>query len=348
MDGEISKVKSWKIFLPALIGLTVIGFMFFREFDPAVFNLIDSFCWMSVFWIFMAILCIVGRDLGYVVRLRVLSENQLSWIQSFRIIMLWEFTSAITPSSVGGTSVALLYVHKEGLSLGKSTSIVMVTSLLDEIYFVLMFPLLVWIVGSTELFNVEDSPGWTNGMFLIAIIGFAIKFVWVLLLIYGLFFNPRGFGKLIFKIFSLPILKRWRKGAVKTAQDIEQSSTELKAKKISFWIKSFLSTFVSWTSRYWIVNCLFLAFFAVHDHLLIFARQLVMWIALLVTPTPGGSGVAEYMFDKFLGGFIPLEYVGFSVVLALIWRLVSYYPYLIIGAIMVPKWVSDKFAGKNE
>jgi uncharacterized membrane protein YbhN (UPF0104 family) len=36
------------------------------------------------------------------------------------------------------------------------------------------------------------------------------------------------------------------------------------------------------------------------------------------------------------------------VVMALIWRLISYYPYLLVGALMVPKWISDKFSKKTE
>jgi hypothetical protein len=32
--------------------------------------------------------------------------------------MLWEFTSAITPSTVGCTAVAVLFIHKERISVG--------------------------------------------------------------------------------------------------------------------------------------------------------------------------------------------------------------------------------------
>jgi uncharacterized protein (TIRG00374 family) len=343
--SEIKRVKSWKIFLPVLFGLLAIGYMFMKEFDPSAFNEID-FTWFSVFWLLMAIVCIIGRDLGYILRIRTLSENQLSWRQAFRVIMLWEFTSAVTPSSIGGTSVALMYVHKEGISIGKSSAMVMMTSLLDEVYFVLMFPILMFVIGIPELFDIENSPGWTHGMFWLAMIGYMIKFVWVMALIYGMFVNPKRLGKMIFMLFKLPFLKRWKRKAVKALREIELSSTELKFKKKSFWIKTLLATFVSWTSRYWIVNCLFLAFFTVHDHFRIFARQLVMWVAMLITPTPGGSGIAEIMFSKYLDEFIPVA--GFAVALALLWRLVTYYPYLIIGAFMVPRWISDKFISKRK
>jgi len=70
---------------------------------------------------------------------------------------------------------------------------------------------------------------------------------------------------------------------------------------------------------------------------------------MLVSPTPGGSGFAEYVFTRYLGEFIPVEplLLGSVVVaMALLWRIVSYYPYLFIGAILFPRWIKNKF-GKS-
>ena len=338
-SNPFGSISASKVFVPVIIGLGVVGYMVVRDFDPTVFGKL-TFTWKSSLWLFAAFLCMAGRDFGYMIRIRALSDWFLTWRKAFRIIMLWEFTSAITPSAVGGTSVAILYVNKEGISIGRSSSIVLMTSFLDELYFVIMFPILVLLSGVSRLFDVPDAPEWAHGIFTVALIGYSIKLIWVLGLSYGLFFNPRGLGRFIYRIFHLPVLRRWKRGAGKAAIDIIASSKEMKNKKPKFWLEAFFSTFLSWTSRYWVVNCIMLAFFAVHDHFLIFSRQLVMWIVLLVAPTPGGSGVAEYMFDKFLGEFIP--FAGFAIALALIWRLISYYLYLIIGAILVPKWINDK------
>ena len=340
-SNPFNQIKASKVILPAVIGMGVVAYIFYKEYDPVVFSRI-TFSWTSVLWLFVAVLCMVGRDIGYMIRIRILSDGQFTWRQAFRVIMLWEFTSAVTPGAVGGTSVALVYVHKEGISVGRSSAIVMMTSLLDELYFVFMLPLLFLFVGREQLFAIPDSPGWTHGIMAVAMIGYSIKLIWVLALSYGLFLNPRGLSKLIFRIFHLPVLRRWKRGAAKAASDIMRTSSEMKLKKPKFWLNALLSTFLSWTSRYWVVNFLFLAFFAVNDHFLIFARQLVMWIILLVIPTPGGSGVAEFMFDKFLGEFIPIA--GFAIALAFLWRLISYYPYLMIGALLVPKWINDKFS----
>jgi uncharacterized membrane protein YbhN (UPF0104 family) len=77
-----------------------------------------------------------------------------------------------------------------------------------------------------------------------------------------------------------------------------------------------------------------------------------MWIMQLIAPTPGGSGFAEYIFTRYLGDLIPMNDIAMAgsvaIALAFIWRLVSYYPYLILGALIVPKWISDKFSKKQE
>ena len=148
--GPLGKIKIGNAIYPILIGLAVVGWMLWRDFNPEVFADI-RFSWATVGWLCLAVFFMFGRDIGYIIRIRVLSGGQLSWLQSFRVIMLWEFTSAITPSAVGGTSVAIIYVHKEGISLGRSSAIVMLTSFLDEIYFIVMFPLLMLLVGVDRL-----------------------------------------------------------------------------------------------------------------------------------------------------------------------------------------------------
>lgn len=339
--NPISRIKTYKVIFPTLIGLGVVAYLMFKEFDPSAFSLIQ-FTKTSIFWLFVAAICMIIRDLGYIWRIRILTHNKLTFIQAVKVIFLWEFTSAITPSAVGGTSVAILYVNKEGINIGQSSAVVMATSFLDEIYFVLMFPLLLLLTNIQELFAAGGGISFANPFFTATVIGYALKISWVFIISYGLFWNPRGLKWFLLFIFKLSFLRRWRSGAAQAGTEIIESSKELKKQSFTFWLKAFLATFFSWTSRYWIVNALFLAFFTVGDHLLLFARQLVMWIMMLVSPTPGGSGFAEYVFSEYLNDFIPLPSV--AILLALLWRLLTYYPYLIIGVFLFPKWLKDKFA----
>ncbi len=348
----LNKIRPSRIILPIIIGLAVVGYLFYREFDPVALQQLD-FTSVTLLFLLFALFLMVVRDFGYMVRLKILSEKKLSWRQVFRIVMLWEFTSAVTPSAIGGTGIAILYVNKEGLTVGRSTAIVMATSFLDEVYFLLMFPLLLLTLDFNSLFVVTngDTSGFAQGLFYICLIGYTLKLLWTLVLSYGLFFNPRSVKwLLLLKIFKLPFIRRWRSSAGKVGTDLIHSSVELKSKPLSFWLQSFAATFISWTARYWIVNVLLVAFWAskygIYEHFVIFGRQLIMWIMMLVSPTPGGSGFAEYVFNEFLGEFVPGA--GVAIGLALLWRLISYYPYLIIGAIMLPRWVALKFGQKKE
>lgn len=344
----VSKLKPARIILPILIGLAVVAWFMSKEIDTeALKNL--HFTWKSVFWLFIAWCFMLGRDLGYMIRIRILSEKDLNWRQAFRVIMLWEFTSAITPSTVGGTAVAVVFIHKEGISVGRSTSIVLATSFLDELYFVVMFPVILLIVGGNILFTTSlqgTGMALLNNLVIVAIIGYLVILAWVLFVGYGLFIDPEKIKKTIIYVFKLPLLRRWKESAVRAGDEIVESSHELKKKSFTFWLKAFTATFLSWTSRYWVVNAILLAFFVINDHFLIFARQLVTWIMMIISPTPGGSGFAEVILGRYISDTIPgnPEYSNsLSLAIAIIWRIISYYPYLIIGASIVPGWIQKKF-----
>ncbi len=303
--------------------------------------------WHSIIFLVIAVSMMLIRDFGYTWRIRILTDKQLGWWQALRIILLWEFTSALTPSAIGGSAVAIFLLSKENISLGKSTAVVMATIFLDEIYFLVFVPLVMLFTSFDSLFNIQSAISVNVGnyseFFYFALIGYIAIFAFTAILSYGLFINPRGLKWMIIKIFRLKFLRKWLHAAAQTGDEIIISSKELRKKSAGFWIKSSLGTIFSWTARYWIVNFLLLAFFTVGDHFLVFARQLVMWIMMLVSPTPGGSGFSEYVFATYLGQFIP---DGLETALALIWRLITYYPYLLIGAILFPEWIKLKFGKK--
>lgn len=354
-NNPLKKLSGMNILYPVLIGLGVVLFFLIKDFDPSVFQKITFDGYRVFFFILLAFLFMALRDLGYMYRIRVLTHNDLSWKKAFRVIMLWEFSSAVMPSAVGGTTVAMIYVNKEGLNFGRSTAVVMATSFLDEIYFILMFPLLLLFINLSDLFAVSSGAqvafSWTNEFLWFAVVGYLLKLIYTIILSYGLFINPRGLKWLILHIFRLPLIRKYRYNAHLTGTDIIVSSKELKKQKFDFWSKAFFGTFLSWSSRYFVVNAIILAFFAVDDHFLLFSRQLVMSNMMLLFPTPGGSGFSEMIFSNYLRDFIPLDALAAGTMilfLAFLWRLISYYPYLIIGAIIIPGWIKKHFKKKEE
>ncbi len=352
IKDPLRKIRVSRAIYPVIIGLGVVAWLVWRDFNPDVFAGM-VFGWKTVVWLAVAMLFMFGRDLGYIIRIRVLSGNDLSWRQAFRVIMLWEFTSAVTPSAVGGTSVAILYVHKEGIGVGRSSAIVMLTSFLDELYFVVMFPLIALLAGFGNLFDVGGGAAGVLSTSLVtfAMVGYTVKLAWVIILSYGLFVNPRGLKWLIIKVFRMRPLRRWYYAAAHAGTEIIISSKQIRRCGWGFWGKAGASTFLSWSSRYLVANALIMAFFPVSDHFLLFARQLVMWIIMLVMPTPGGSGFAEYIFTSYCSDLItvaPALQAGAAMMIAVMWRGITYYPYLAIGAIVFPRWIKRNFGKRPE
>ncbi len=260
------------IIIPIVIGLLVTAYMLYGEVKEDTFDFLQ---WSvtTVFWMLMSLVMMFIRDLAYMWRLRILTHKQLSWRSSFNVIMLWEFSSAISPSVVGGTGPAIFFLYKEGINSGKSTAIVLTAIFLDELFFILMVPLLVLFWGQ-RAFPSQDISMLSQAItyFWIA---YGVIFLYTLLLAYALFINPHTVKKLLSYLFLLPFLKRWRLKARKLGNQLIITSRELKDKQWHFWLKSFVSTFLSWTGRYAVINCIFLAFFFHHllptEHLLVFS-----------------------------------------------------------------------------
>lgn len=339
-----------RIIITILIGLSVAGYLVYKDFNAQAFASID-WGWQSTLWIFVA-LCMMGmRDLAYMYRIRVLTDWKLSLKQSFDVIMLWEFASAITPSVVGGSGVAIYFINKEGVKVGKSTAVVMVSALLDELFYIIMVPIVLVFTGIDDLFPTlitQEFFGMTLGPIGIFVVGYCFILILTCIIAYAIFIRPRGFKYILIQIFKIPFLKKWRYAAIETGDDIIVTSKELKGQPKRFWFKAAISTFLAWTARFWVVNFILLAFMSVNAHMLIYARQLVMWVIMLISPTPGGAGVAEFAFTTFLSDMIP---IGLIAAMALLWRLISYYPYLFIGAVILPNWIRrthTKEAEKNK
>lgn len=343
----LKMVKPSKLLVPIVIGLGAASYLLFRNFDRNAFDNI-SWTWQTSFWLILALFMVVIRDFSYMWRIRVLTDKELNWRKCFEVIMLWEFASAIAPAILGGGfAFAILIINKEKVSFGKSISVVMFTSFLDGLFFALVAPIVYFSVGREGLFsnlNSEAAQQLAHGRELYFTFWFIyfVILVYKIVIAYALFINAQAVKQFLNKLFSIKILHKWQHHANETGEEMVIASKQLQGKKLDYWLKSFAATCLSWSARFIIINCIIMAFSNISfNHFLLYARQVVMGILMIGSPTPGGSGVAELMFSNFLGEFIDNKSLTSS--LALLWRLISYYPYLFVGAIVLPRWVNRVF-----
>ena len=294
----------------------------------------------TFFWIAMALLAMVGRDLAYMWRIRILTHKELSWKTSFSVIMLWEFASALSPGVLSGAAVAMFILNREKIAMGRSTAIVIITAFFDNLFYVLMIPFVFIFISSDFLF--PDNVSGSRATAIVFWSGFSFFAVLCLLLYLSIFRFPYLMKRILSGITRLPLLKRWNEKATQTGEDIALTAIELKSEKFSFWLKTFASTIASWTSRYLVINFILQAFVSLGllQHIQVLAKQLVMWMFLRVSPTPGGSGVAEWAFSELLADFSSSAVLLAG--MAVLWRMISYFPYLFIGSVILPRWLRKK------
>jgi uncharacterized protein (TIRG00374 family) len=291
-------------------------------------------------WLGVALLFMVGRDFFYMLRIRLLTHKELTWKSSFSVIMLWEFASALSPGVVGGAAVAMFILKREKIALGRSTAIVLITTLFDNLFYIVLIPFVFLFIGQADLFPAETASALTVQY--VFWIGFSVILFLSLFLFIAIFIAPKLAGKVLVAICSLPFLRKWLDRAAKTGEDIVIAAEVFKKERFTYWIQLFFITCGSWISRYLVINAVLQAFLVIGfmDHILILGKQLVLWLFMLISPTPGASGVAEYAFGELLSGFS--ESALLLATMAIIWRLISYFPYLFIGAVLLPRWMSMK------
>lgn len=332
-----SRFKPSMVIWPILFGLVGVGFMLWREMQNGI---PDEPLALNEHWWFFALLVVLFtlmKDFSGMYRLRVMSGAPLTFRQLFRIRMLYEFTSAVTPSAAGGSSLEVIFIHREGIKVSRATSMTILALFMDELLMIVFFPALLAVIPYGDLFTSEGY--FQYGYLWAFIIGYSMKFVWVTLLFIGLFFKPSVFVSIIGFVFRLKWLKRFRLRGLRTAIEMRQCAQEIRHESFGYWLRLALSTIGIWGFRFLIANAAIMIFnpLSFDANLMCFARQYILGIVCMIVPTPGGSGFAEVMFDDFLVGYISQKMS--TVVIASIWRLFTYYYYLIVGVIILPQWL---------
>lgn len=326
-----------KLLLPIILGIGVIIWLFINEFK---YETIISFQlgYQEIFYLLLAFALMLVRDGGMMWRFRIMSGKQLSWRSAFNVHILSEFTSAITPSALGGSSLVMLFLKKEGILLGKGVTITMINLFFDELIFVIFCPIILLFVPFSEIFNSSSVLTSTiSALFWTVYAGYVF---WTAFLFIGLFVRPTMISSFFTLIFKFKIFKKWQYKADNFKSNLLSSSAEISKKKLKFWLEIFGLTILTWTARFMVVNMLFLAFISQINHIVIFGRQMILWMVIHLTPTPGGSGFYEYMFNNYYSDILP-QATQLLIIIA-VWRILTYYNYLIAGTLIVSKWLKPK------
>ena len=109
MAKELSKTL-WRTLLPIALSAGVAVWLFKKDIDMETLRSIrlDG---RVIAGLLLALFFAFGRDFGLSWRFHTIADGALSWKRSFRTDLMCAFTSAITPSVVGGSALAIFYLN---------------------------------------------------------------------------------------------------------------------------------------------------------------------------------------------------------------------------------------------
>jgi len=340
-EDVLKSIRVSRIILPILIGVGVVAYLLWEQFDVEDFKQIN---WSrhTVLWVLASISFLVIRHIAYATRLRILSEKAFSWRKCVELIFIWEFSSAVSPTSVGGSAVALFVLAQEKLSAAKTATIVIYSAVLDTLFFVSTLFFLYLFFGVSMIRPASIDGSIASGLEVAFVGAYFFMLIYGSLFFYGLFVNPKSFKWALNKITDIKWLRKFKIKSIELGNDMIVASREMKQKRWTFHVGSFLSTATAWSCRFILLGCLVIAFKpglvnGFLEHFKLYARLESVFVIMAASPTPGAAGVAEFTFATLVKDYIPQT--GLALLIASLWRLMTYYLYLLAGAVVIPNWV---------
>jgi uncharacterized membrane protein YbhN (UPF0104 family) len=341
-DKALKALSPTRVWISVLIGLSLVVLVAARDK-----NLTQESFWLmaeiSVPAILLALVVLFVKDGLNTARIRVLSESSFSWKSALYVILLWEFATAVTPPLFGPMALVIFVLFKEGVSIGKAFAYAMLLAMLDNFFFLTAMPL-AWVLSDGRILPATET-GFNelgNSLDYLLYLSYGLVAYYMVSMAAAILFFPKLIYRLLIWMSTLNWLKKGSKTIVTRANELFEASKEYRDKGMVFWLKLIALTYSVWIMKYLVINMVVAGFVSltIDQHLLLVGRHLAMWLIMLVSPTPGSAGTAEFIFPAFFGEFLgDYTFAG-----GLIWRLLSFYPYLIIGALILPNWIKRVLA----
>lgn len=327
MRFDLSKIikRLLPIILIGIIGNIILTIYTSEE------NLLDALTQFSLGWFLIAIVISLIPWIGHSIRTVIWSrflDSPVSFMDSFRISIAHDLGGAITPTVVGGTPIKFGLLVNKGVPAGSAGMIVLLQVLEDLVFLTSSLPLSIYFAGGL------DNPAVLS---LYKSIGVMSVHLWwliptlALLVVAGRFVYRKQKKKVI-EENDLSVFQKIKSQIRHAWTDFSSAGKIiLKSGKLRFLLTAAMM-YIEWTCRFAIPIALVYALGISADPFQLFFLHWIVWLTMLITPTPGATGGAEAVFYFLFIPFIPDSLIG---ILITGWRFVSYYFMMLVGAIIL-------------
>jgi uncharacterized protein (TIRG00374 family) len=269
------------------------------------------------------------------VRIQILAKlvsHKVSFKLAMQTTIASLFVASLAPSTAGGEPVRMKMLADDGMSYGSALTVVLAERLLDSLLF------LVALATCLLLTNFVFGVGLEIGAFFLVLIILLLIFLWELIK------RPDRISRLF------AWLKR-KRGHRKTIDLLEKETWLFRQADIDLLkgsrkeIPAMAAVTVTiWACEFLIPSVILVGLNQGPSLLYSITAQIIITLISLLPLTPGSSGIAEFSMSYIYGKFVPVYLLG---VLVALWRLITYFMGLIVGAAYVAIWLKS-FVRKPE
>ena len=250
-----------------------------------------------------------------------------AWKIAWRTVMIGRYYDRVTPAAVGGQPAQMLNLRRTGkIPAGSTTAIPIFGMISGQITFIII---------AIPCFIVGTFTGANPVLMTTAWIGLAFYAFWPVMVV-GSAISPKFTAKFINLFVNLlakiKVIKNKDQIVKKVEDEVNEYTKNVKliAKSPKVMLGGLLMSLFSNILVTFIPYYVLVAFGGNIDFMECFMLSMAIQSAVYYAPTPGNSGVAEgtfyVVFSRLSSG-----YVFWAMML---WRLFSYYIYIIIGPII--------------
>lgn len=323
-----NKIKYIFNFLLIAIVLSIVLYFSLKDNYQEIISTILK---MNYIWIFVAILALIiyrlCASLGHYYIIKA-NNGKVSYLKCFQINLMILFFHGITPFAGGGQPMEIYFLHKEGIPVTKATNITLQNFIVYQIALI-MTGLMALIYN--HIFNVFPNDSLIKYL---VVLGFTINtlvLVVTFILSFGKKTNKFIIEKGIHFLAKIKIIKEKKKTQEKCQkylQSFHDNAIELKKNKkiVAFMVLiNIIGLMTMYSMPYPILRGMGIN---INIFKVITAIAYVMIIGSFV-PIPGGTGGIEYSFIFFFQYLISGSILHAAM---LVWRLISYYFGMVLGA----------------
>lgn len=329
MNEKLKKVAN--IIVLALVTCLVLYFSLKDNFN----TIINEITNVNIFWLAISFLLAISFWFFKAIattKIANIFKKDYSIKQGMRLVLETNFFHAITPFAVGGQPYEIYSLKKSKLKITEATNVSIVNFIVYQIALVLLG--IIAIVYNHHFVLLKENDLLKN----LVVIGFLVNFIVIVALF--LLTCTKKINKILMK-FIIKVLNKIHlvknkdekiKQFNEYLNEFHQGAKILLQDKKLF-IKLIFVHFIGLISSYLIPLTLAYAM-GISSYTGIEAIVLSSYVMLIgaFVPIPGGTGGLEYGFMTFYGSFIKGSKLN---AIMLLWRFITYYFAMILGAILL-------------